>query len=135
MDEHVHSVAHSETLDAVFAGLRADDNGVYRAGVMRVDLTTTMTKWRRTFVDQSNAMDVVTAIAVSPDDLSVACFASTLAASWSTDSYIFTIRAADGGHESQILNVRNGATNKGEHIVLDQGMIFKSPSEIFLAYL
>ena len=80
-------------------------------------------------------MDVVTAIAISSDDQSVACIASTLGPTWSTWSYIFTIRAEDGGHQSEILNIRNGATNKGEHIVLDQGMIFRSPSEIYLAYL
>ena len=134
VDEHVYSVEHSETLNAVFTGGRASVSGTNRAAVMRVDLATTMTKWRRIFVDQTSGMDVVTALAMAPDAQSVAIMASELLPDWSTYSFVFTIRASDGGHNGNTLSIRSGATNKGEHIVFDSGMVYQSSTEIYLTF-
>ena len=134
VDEHVYSVEHSETLNAVFTGGRASVSGTYRAAVMRVDLATTMTKWRRTFVDQTSGLDVVTALAMSPDSQSVTIMASVLDPVWSVYSFLFTIRASDGGHNGSTLSIRSGAVNKGEHIVFDQGMVYQSSTEIYLTF-
>lgn len=136
MDEHVYSVAHSETLNAVFTGGRADNDGAYSAVVMRVDLDTTMTKWRRIYEDKTAAgMDVVTAMAVAPDHQTIACLASVQDPTWSVFTFIFTVRASDGGHNGDTLNIRSGATNKGEHIVFDQGVVYRSASELYLTSL
>lgn len=127
------SAAVCEATNTIYSGGRATTNPD-KGFIYAVDVTVNRTKWRRFF--SGSAMDTITAMAPSPDGATLAVHGSTYNNNlWSAESYIFTLNAADGGHINNMLVVRHGDDNAGEHWVRDSGITWSdSGSTVYLAF-
>lgn len=75
------------------------------AFIMRVDLDTNRTRWRRYYKSPGESMNTVTALAVNPAGTSLAVYGATWTTGDATDdriASIWTVRTIDGGHETNI---------------------------------
>ena len=117
------SWTHSSTAsaDAVYAG------GWYEqydaAFIMRVNIDTHRTLWRRFYESPGESMNVVTALAVNPAQTALAVYGATRPGDaysiYDNTAYIWVVRTIDGGHETNILKYVLGAVDAGEHFVHD----------------
>ena len=93
---------------------------------MRVDVDTKSTKWRRFIQDNAGSdMNVVTAMALSPDHSQIACHGSVFGSpNWSIHSWFWVVRTNDGGFGGDMRRVTHGSVGTSEHITTDQSLIW-----------
>ena len=53
---------------------------------------------------------------------------------WSVNTSLLVVKADDGGHVHNILNVKTGDTGKGEFRVFDGGLQFTDTGTVFMAF-
>ena len=91
-----------------------------------------MVQWRRYYDTNTHRFDVITAMRVSPDGTKVAVHANLQGSE--EYSFIFMIRATEGGHDSEVAVVNHGTNGSGEHMVWDSGIIFGTGNMVYLAF-
>jgi len=80
-------------------------------------------------------MDTIIAMTISPDASNIAVFGSKYNNNaWQEYGFIFVIKADDGGHVNNALNLKFGASGIGEHIVYDNGMAYTAAGNVYLAF-
>jgi hypothetical protein len=91
-----------------------------------------MVQWRRYYDTNTHRFDKITAMAVSPDGTKLVVHANL---EGSEDfSYIFMIRASDGGHDSEVAIICHGQIGFGEQMVSDSGIVFGTSNMVYLAF-
>ena len=104
-------MAASEAIGAIFSGGSASDAGTMTAFAMRIEENgNSMIKWRRFFSQSGSPMNALTGMVLSPDGATIACAGSVANSDWYHITWIWTIRSADGGFGSNVLEINHGGT-------------------------
>jgi len=94
-----------------------------------------MVQWRRIYdISAETSMNVVTAMAISPDTKKLAVYGSSVGTNFKNIFWLWTVNTSDGGHDSEALQYTLGPVGTSEHVVFDDGIIYTS-SKIFLSFL
>ena len=135
-----YSLVGSASLNAIFQGgamqapnLENDQTTV--AFITKVSLANNMVQWRRIYdISAGTDMNVITAMAISPDTTKLAVYGTFLGPNFANNFWLWTVNTSDGGHDSDALQYTLGPVGTSEHVVFDDGIIFTS-TKIFLAFL
>ena len=92
-------------------------SATWYAFITKVNLGNNMVQWRRYYDTNTHRFDAITAMEVSPDGTKVAVHANLQGSE--EYSFIFMIRATDGGHDSEAVVINHGTVGLGEHKVWD----------------
>lgn len=91
-----------------------------------------MVQWRRYYDTNTHRFDKITAMKVSPDGTKVVVHANL--EGFEDFSFIFVIRASDGGHDSDVTVIDHGFIGFSEHMVSDNGIVFGTGNMVYLAF-
>lgn len=120
----------AEAITSIFIG---GSDGA-SAFIARTDYLSVATKWRRTYTfDGAGTFDTVTAMAVSPDDTSLAAYATQYnGGSWHNAAVLFTVRTGDGGYVTEAVMAEVDSAFK--FVVRDAGIFWTASGKVFMAY-
>jgi hypothetical protein len=112
-----------------------DNDKTTIAFITKVSLKNNMVQWRRNFdVTPGTEMNVVTAMALSPDNKKLAVYGSKRSDNYSNMFWLWIIFTSDGSHATESFQYTLGDAGVAEHVVSDDGIVFSS-NKIFLAFL
>ena len=82
-----------------------------------MDLLSNDWVWRKTYrTTLGSEMEIVTSLSVDPSGAKVVAYASRFNSAYDENSYIFVVRASDGGRLSDVTNIVHGASNYGNYV-------------------
>ena len=91
--------------------------------------------WRKSFVCSGCMMEMTTALAISPDDTTVAAYTTE---NWreyfDRRGYFFTIRAADGHYIADAHRITHGVAGDGNLYVPPQGIHYDAYGIVYVAF-
>ena len=90
--------------------------------------------WRKSFDSSDGKMQLITSLAVNPQETQVVAYASELNFGFYDErSFIWVVSASDGHYLTDVLKIDFGDEGYGEFIADSSGMFFDQYGKVYIA--